>query len=151
MYCNTPFISYCCFFLIIGNPSLVYDLMLCPSADGVKWRCLHQLLIPGRHDGCQSGAPWQPQTHWTQSLISKVGLFYSFIALNKLFGFTILQFYTQVYMVADEWYNKGSPQFCSKHGHEQSAHWHNGNIFAVWIHWKKVPMNVYFSNFCQLQ
>lgn len=25
-------------------------------------------------------------------------------------------------MVADEWYNKGTPQFCSKHGHEQSAH-----------------------------
>lgn len=48
-------------------------------------------------------------------------------------------------MVADEWYNKGSPQFCSKHGHEQSAHRYNSNIFAARIHWKKMPMNVCIS------
>lgn len=57
---------------------LVCKLLLCLSSDGVKWRCVHQLVIPGRHDGCQSGALGQAQTHWPQSLISKVGLFYPF-------------------------------------------------------------------------
>lgn len=35
---------------------LIYKLMLYLSSDGVKWRCLHQLVVPAGHDGCQSGA-----------------------------------------------------------------------------------------------
>ena len=39
-----------------------YQLMLHLSSDGVKWGCLHQPVISGGHDGCQSGALEQAQS-----------------------------------------------------------------------------------------
>lgn len=44
-------------------------------SDGFKWGCLLHYVVPGGHDGCQSGAPGQTQTRPTQPIPSKVRFF----------------------------------------------------------------------------